>query len=407
MKLIEKIKGLFKGKTKVPNPVEPSINDIDEFITSSINHTNETLKEKASLIYSEIEEILNKINQDLIILESVNLADRKTIDKLKQIAEIGKEELIESIKGLLINLRKQKENPDIIEITNKLDLFYHSSAKSHFKATQLIGKEIENLTDSIGKIRKLTEDFMKENSELIKSKALLINVNDINAKRKEKERTKEELTNTINEIENTANKYKKEIERIDNEIEKIENSQEYKNKINLINEKDKKQEILRETELKVIELIDQRILEKYIRIKNEDKLAREYVESPVNALIKDKELRITEILDDIKELIENKSILVKEPEKALKKLKIEKKYFIDLKNRIQFLKEEILNINERTDKISASPKSLEIERIRLENNIKENASDLEALNKKHNKLGEEVESLNSQILNQINQSKKL
>ena len=407
MKLIEKIKGLFKEKTKVPNPVEPSINDIDEFITSSINHTNETLKKRASLVYNEIEEILNKIDQDLLILESVNLADRKTIDKLKQITEIGKEELTSSIKGLLISLRKQKENPDIIEITNKLDLFYHSSAKSHFKATQLIGKEIENLTDSIGKIRKLTEDFMKENSELIKSKALLINVNDINAKRKEKERTKEELTNTINEIENTANKYKKEIERINNEIEIIENSQEYKNKINLINEKDKKQEILRETELKVIELIDQRILEKYIRIKNEDKLAREYVESPVNALIKDKELRITEILDDIKELIENKSILVKEPEKTLKKLKIEKKYFIDLKNRIQFLKEEILNINERTDKISASPKSLEIERIRLENNIKENASDLEALNKKHNKLGEEVESLNSQILNQINQSKKL
>src|SRR3989344_6086108 len=133
MKLIEKIKGLFKEKTKVPNPVEPSINDIDEFITSSINHTNETLKKRASLVYNEIEEILNKIDQDLLILESVNLADRKTIDKLKQITEIGKEELTSSIKGLLISLIKKRE----------------------------------------------------------------------------KEKTKEELTNTINEIENTANKYKK------------------------------------------------------------------------------------------------------------------------------------------------------------------------------------------------------
>jgi len=48
--------------------------------------------------------------------------------------------------------------------------FTKYSAKSYFKATILIGKEIAKITDDITKIRKVESDFLQENEKLISNR---------------------------------------------------------------------------------------------------------------------------------------------------------------------------------------------------------------------------------------------
>ena len=359
------------------------------------------LEQKTNIFSNEIDIILNNLEENIKSLDAVDLSKRKVEEKLKQITDSGRKDYIVATQKLIEKLKdKKKEQIRAFYIINELNNFIKSSGKSHFKATQLIGKEMENTTNSIIKIKELANNFMKENSNLIEShnkiKALQIK----NQNKKQNSEKKRSIEKEIKEIELNNIEKEKNILNISKKIQEIKESNEYREKESLLNEKKEKEISLKIIESEIKSLIDRKILERYIYIeqdKENKKFAQEYIENPLASFLSDSKLKILNILEDAKNKIKNKEILIKEPSKAIEKASIEKDILLTLKKDIVAKNKEIKNLNEQINNIGIDINEFIKEKERIEAFILQNKTQREILTKKQDKIDKIISNLNSEL----------
>ena len=142
MKLLQKLKSLFKSEEKLGEIIKISLNEIEDYLTKKYNKNSLLLAEKTNNIHSQLFSLIEKLEEQTKILENLNLKDKKAEERLKQITELGRKEYVQSIGKLIPRL---KEKIPLPYISNEIDNFAKLSAKSYHKTTILIGKEIENI----------------------------------------------------------------------------------------------------------------------------------------------------------------------------------------------------------------------------------------------------------------------
>ena len=403
MSLINKIKEFFKSKENksIEAPITDQITDIDSFLNKKTKEIESLLEQKTNIFSDEIDIILNNLEENIKYLDAVDLSKRKVEEKLKQITDSGRKDYIVATQKLIEKLKdKKKEQIRAFYIINELNNFIKSSGKSHFKATQLIGKEMENTTNSIIKIKSLSANFMKENSNLIEShnkiKALQIK----NQNKKQNGEKKRSIEKEIKEIELNNIEKERDILNISKKIQEIKESNEYREKESLLNEKKEKEISLKIIESEIKSLIDRKILERYIYIeqdKENKKFAQEYIENPLASFLSDSKLKILNILEDTKNKIKNKEILIKEPSKAIEKASIEKDILLTLKKDIVAKNKEIKNLNEQINNIGIDINEFIKEKERIEAFILQNKTQREILTKKQDKIDKIISNLNSEL----------
>jgi len=113
-----------------------------------------------------------QIEKDKEVLESVDLEDKKAEDRVKTLTEAGRESYIAAIDVFLEKLRERKEE-SVDYVKNELGKFLKQTAKSDFKTTLLIGKEVENIRQDVIEIKKLIQDYMNENANVIKHRVIV------------------------------------------------------------------------------------------------------------------------------------------------------------------------------------------------------------------------------------------
>ena len=405
MGIIEKIKELFQQeKPEKPENKELRISELESWLKEKKEENEKYLEEKTNYLYNELFLLLKKLEEEIEILEKIDLKNRKELEKIKQITEIGKRDYLQTVKNLIESLKEKKQIP---YIGTEIDKFALYSAKSHSKATLLIGKEIEVMTNTITAIRKLENDFIKNNKESIKNinqlKSLIENVKEINNNEEIKKRIKKEMESVKEEIKGYENKFNE----IEIEIKEIKESPEFKKKEDLISAMRYKEEALKNLESNIKTIIDKRILEKYLYIEQDKKNSKniqKYIDDPIKAILLDYEFEILSILEDIKQKIKNKTITPKSPEKVIARMSIGKENLLEYKNRIIKITEEIENLEKQTDIIKIKTPELKNEKIIIENKLEENKNLLEALSKKNEKiqyaLNEKLPELNSKLIEQ-------
>src|SRR3989344_1751416 len=217
MGIIEKIKSWFKEEPQKKHEENLSINDLENWIKKSLENVEKNLKDKSEDVY----------------------------------------------KNLLLILHELKEKRAIPYINQEIEKFTQYSAKSRYKATYLIGKEIEEIISAISKIRFLENDFLKNNLELIQKYNSLKIIHTRNIERKSTYKIKNDIQTQIDKIENTIQDKKKKIDYIVKKIQDVKESFKAKEKKELTNQKELTEESIKSLELDFKSLIDRRILEKY------------------------------------------------------------------------------------------------------------------------------------------------
>jgi len=135
--------------------------------------------------------------------------------------------------------------------------------------------------------------------------------------------------------------------------------------------------------------VREKSMRKYTKIVLEDEyLLQKYLESPLNALLKDNELRIISLLKGIEKNISNDSIELKDKKrkKTLAKIKeLDKDFFDDFLKKYNDIKEKLNETNKKINKMDIKGKILNKEK------------ELEELNINIEKIENDIENLKNEI----------
>ncbi len=397
MSIIKRIKEFFREeKPQETKKKELNILELENWLKERDKEIEIQLKKETQNLHSQLSINLEKLETELKILESVNLQERKEHERIKQITELGKNEYINAVRKLIESLNQKSPPP---YINNEINKFAISSQKSHFKATHLIGKEIENIMNTISSIRKLENDFLKVNEAIIKEQTTIENlINRI----KERQTLLETRNTVIKEKENTekySNTIKEEIEKLEIKIKEIIKSPEAQKREKLIIEKEKKEEELKIQELNIKNIIDRRILEKYSHLNRSkiEKNMQNYMENPIVTLLSDDNLIIKSILEECIKEIKMGSINIKDPDKTISKISAGKDSLPEHKKSIKTIRKEIQSIEAKISNIQLATSSIQNEKLQKEIKLEENKGHFDILSKKEEKLQNKIKEINLQI----------
>lgn len=322
--------------------------------------------------FKELEVLKSEIVESLKILGSVDVSKSKVEDKVKFVVKGNLPAYINAINLFLKKVVPPKEIDHIsLEIfCDSFESEFETLNKRTFRNFQiireLVGKELEYVAKSVKKLELLVKDIKKDSVKVkeiaeIKEKIMLIKGSLENKERnklKEKELRKkeEELTQSC--------------ESINKEIEELKKSDKAKNLEALKAEEKKVSNKVKDLNNKLVTLFSplQKSLKKYNNmcfIKKVDS----YIENPVETLLSDSELEILKFLRDVKKMVEENKINLKDDKrkKTLESLDKLNEDFIKrfMENRCS-LKEELSSIK---NKINASTVLKEIEDLEKEYNI--------------------------------------
>ena len=402
MSFLDKIKEFFKPKEETTEPVETlKIENIDSFIENKRKETENSLNEKADSLYNEMMIVINQLEEDAKIVERVDLSEKKVDERIKNINAAGRKDYLEELNKLIENLREKKEGEKLIShITSELSNFHKRTQKSYYYATQVIGKEMKTIKDSVIRIEKLETDFKESNKNLIENQNKIKRLEAKNNERKSKLENKGDLIKQIEKTKKDLEESKEGLIKIENKIKQIKNSSDYLEKQNLIQEKAQKESAMKAMEQSIQLLIDTRILEKYAYIEDnpaKKKLAESYIENSSQTLLSDTNLEILEIVNVIQEKIKNNEISFKDPDKAINKIKVDNQIIKDYQNNYKKIIEEIKDVRDKINLIKIDVSYLEDEKSKTELEIQGLKTHLDALNKKQSKIETEISELEKEI----------
>ncbi len=404
MGIINKIKEFLKQEKKEESEQkELQLQELENWLNERNTFIEKELKEKSKNIQNQITILIEKLEEETKILEKLDLKEKREGERIKQITELGKKDYIQAVEKLIQSLKDKKE---IFNIPYEINKFAVSSAKSHYKATHLIGKEIENITNTIKEIRKLNENFLKENLELIKSSNLIKFLINTNLEMKRSKDSKHEIEEQIENIKKLIIKNQKEIDELEKEIKKMKESIEAKKREELVKEKIGIERDLKNLESKIKEIIDKRVLEKYLYLekdKTKSNITQGYINDPITAILSDENLTFVEITKKIKEKITNKEILIKDSSKIVEKISLNKEILLQYKNNLLKMQKQIKDLEKEINKIQLKTPELENEKLRTEAKLEENNNHLEILLKKQEKIDSKIKEIFSNMASALMQ----
>ena len=410
MGFFDKIKEFFLSKEDKEVIEEVNLNEIDSFLEKKKNYTQNTLNDKSDWLYGELVVILDKLEDDAKIVENINIQDKKVEEKIKNINEAGRKDYLSELYKLIENLHIKKEGEqEIIYITSELNKFLKNTKKSYYYATLVVGDEMKTIKNGIIKIEKLEEEFRRENSELIENKRKIEELMLRNKEYKEKLEFNERLIIEIDKTKKDIEDSQKNINELNSKIEEIKSSSDYLEKQKLLKEKSEKEDSLKIIESNVNLLIDKKILEKYVYFtdnKENKRIAESYIKNTPQSLLNDNELKILDVVEDVKDKIDNRIIIIKDFGKAINKISVDKFKIKDYQDNLENTLEKIKNLSEEIESIKAEVDldGLLNEKAKEESYIQELTLHLDALKKRQEKAQNEINDIESEL---ISEAKKL
>lgn len=388
------IKNAFKNKELCIK-----FEEIDNLLSTS---------EKKTQILKILDEILlqkENIKENLPELEKIEL-DQKVDEKLKNTVKGNIPAFVFAVNQLLDKIQPLAETTpveimDFITRTEtELESFNKKTYKNFFIMSNLIGKELENIVKNITKINETLKNLKKFYPFLNEEKAIKESIAQIRRYMETDEERKKQIGS-----------YKIEKETILNEIEVNERKMKllYLSPKLTILKNNRKQLKQIEEELSTLKniLIDffsifQKGLKKYNNICRV-KLVDDYINNPVEALLNDKGFEVIRHLNEVRKLIEQGKIDIKDIKKnkivekisRLEKKDLEefKKQYYELVNRQKEIEDkikqstvekEILALNDILDERKNRIKDIQnkigsFKLFDMENEIKEIEEKLKAL----------------------------
>lgn len=324
-------------------------------IEKNIKNIKEQTKQKTLQLISELKNhILN--------LKSINLEERKEQEKIKFIVKENLNLYISYLQKLIEQLEALDYNDK--DYFNKIDSIFNNfkklSVKSFEKATILIGKELDEVRESIKKFSRNFDKTINGNKNLFEKEQRIIILKNLITELKDKKRLEPQLDYSLQKLEKDLKELEEKKETIKKNLENLKNSDDY---AKALEEKEKFNQNIEKIEQEIFELkrkIDFKYLLKYFHNdKNKTPLLKKYAENFKDALTQDANLEIIDIIREIK------------PDFNTEKLKETRQKIVELKNwKEPLINEQLKKIEEEIEKLTSKIQYIKNE-IELEKKKKE------------------------------------
>jgi hypothetical protein len=401
MKILNKLKNLFRERKESETPKLEEIDKkhLKEHLEKIKIKNKEILNKNTDSFYNTLAPLLEELEEHILLLKEVDISKRKVDERTRNITQIGRKQYIEALETLIENLRERKEQPTL-HILKEMERFSKQELRAEFKASQIIGKEIENIKKTLTTIKRAMNNFLENTEKLLEKNKEISNIDSILIELNEKEKNKNKVIQEIENLEKENKSLLKESNENGTKIETLKKSPKFL-------ESKKKSESLRELEKILSEIknqlknyLNEKTFAKYIHIEKDflkKKFITKYSLNPLESVLKDKGLEIIPFLKTILEKVEKKELSLKENElsglkEAIKDLKTKKEDYILTIERINQLKEKI-----ESEDIEKNIIELEKENRKREQQREFNESAINRLKTKEKQSSEEIEILEKEI----------
>lgn len=351
-----------KNKDKEEIKVERiSIAELKPWLLAKKRRIEKQEEDFLKLARRRIYQLIQELEQELAILKKINVDEKKAEEKLKLIVKENLNNYIDYLERLVSRLREINKEKEIIEKINSIfSDFKKRSSISFEKATFLIGKELENVKESIGNFFRDLENILKENKDLIDKSKIVYSAEKRIEKLNEIEKIKSGTEKLINEYNNKINSLKDGIKTKEEEIENIKKSERFLAESKKKEELEKKKEELEKEIYKLREIIDFKSLANFFHsFQKEMEVIKMYKENFKNSFQRVNGEDILSLLKEAK--LQNINILQKIEEITKKKKEINDLVFEDF---------GIINIEKEIKKINLDIQNWGFKRIEEEKRCK-------------------------------------
>lgn len=390
-------KGIKKAKeTEVKKlklyELNPIINLHLEEASRIANSELEILREK---IVAEKYNLLKKIEN----LEEAEIINTTIPEKIKHIAHGNREVYSEKLKSFLNKLNPPSEPSKVLQFYDSFDKSFEdlrrSTIKSHNIMQEIFIKETSPITKGMQSL-----DFLTKEAKRILESSNIQNINKLKEEfenLKQKIKQKEKLENDI-KLENIEREEKnKKVNDKEGVIKNLENSKEYQEFLDDVANKTLLEQEINSTREQILRPFYsiEAALKKYANLNKDDKLVKRYLGNPLKALMEDEELSILIINSEIRRLIAEEKIELKDK----KKDKI-----LDEINKLteDYIKKFLSRYNKLTRKMEEAKTKIEKSRISKQIwNIKEEVKQDKEHFDKENKIEKMIKELSEINLEEL------
>ncbi len=318
---------------------------IEENSEKILSEEIEAIKE----YFSKFREIKIELKEKLDNLQKADLLNPNIPEREKHIMEGNRTTYLTKMYTFLENMKEPKLDYKEINFLEKfcddfnknLEELNKETAKGYFVLTNFFDKEVKGIAISIKKLEEPiihVKEFMSE-GKLSEYKELVLKIRELNEKKVNTEKIGTDITILDQEIK--ENKEKKDL--LERRLNLLKTGEEYHTFNKMGKEKEEIDAELTKLNSKLNNTI--KPLDKHLKklahesLKNE--IILEYLNNPLLALEKDENIKILNIIDQIRLSLENADEKDKQTEKLLKHIDtITREYFENIKKENERLKQE-------------------------------------------------------------------
>lgn len=362
---------IFKRKKELQERRRITFQTLDLEIEIELKNIEKKIQDIGEQTKQKILQLISEIKEHILNLKSINLEERKEQEKIKVIVKENLNLYISYLQKFIEQLEAldYKDKDYFKKIDSVFNSFKIVSTKSFGKATILIGKELDEVRESMKRFSRNFDTIMNENREYFEKEQIAIVLKNLMSELKNKKNAEAQLANFLQKLEQTLKELEENEENLKKSLENVKKSEEYAKSLE---EKERFKQRIEKLEQEIFKLkqnIDFKHLLKYFhQDKKKSALIKKYVENFKEALEHDARLEIMDIIKEIspqfnfEKLKEIRQINIelkdwKEPviDKQLRNMEEEIKR---LNLKIQGLKNEIEQERKKNEKFQAKEKEI-------------------------------------------------
>ena len=417
--MLEFIKNIFAKKEALEEKI--SLDELDSWLDIKAKPIFDDLNVKINETIKKINNKKKEASENLKTLENAKLQNPKIPERAKIIMQGNREGFIKKASlffsnidlkhGIHNGLKHDKfDYNGLIEkcrnIENEINSLGKSTARNYHILNEFFAREAEKVAMNIKNIENYSNELINiiGNSKISNIDKIKSNAVDLGNKIKLRESYSIQLENSNKSLNDNKNK---KIE-VENKINGIKSGFDYKNYEKLLEENEKIKLRINNIENSLFHdfSVLEKAMKKYAKIsfENEDFIL-EYLDSPATALMKDAELKISLVLDNLKNSIGRNELGLEEKKKDKSTGKIDEMDSVYLAK----IRDEFINAGERLNGLKAEMEnsssrknmdSLNIELMDINQNIENVSSEITNLNNELGKIN--IEKLRENLRNEIN-----
>jgi len=326
---------------------------IESRLDSEFDKIRPEIDAQFSILFDEKKNLLMNL-EDLkaAALQNPNISERE-----KQIMEGNRASYISQHKQFL-NVVEISEKPNCQETTKFCKNFEEllvrlatSTAKGHLVMKEFFADRASKINRSIktmgGAVSKMREILVDGNVGVDDVEDIGKGINDLKAKKKLSSEIDEELLTLGKKLSNSRFLMNK----LNKNIDELKQTENYAGFRSLSDSRESHWASFKQAEEQVNNEFSplQKAMKRFERMIAEDqKLFMKYIDSPMQALIEDENLKIFMMLDKMKTAISSGSLEVKDPEKMMQKIsELDKQKLVDARSRYSEAKTSIKTIDDQ------------------------------------------------------------